>query len=75
MDNYQYFNFLVNQYNFTKLPEYQFVREIHNDFSGNGLVIKLIYEGGFSYEILKPKFDIIELLAGFKRTVDYDYNE
>lgn len=70
MDNYQYFNFLVNQYNFTKLPEYQHVREIHNDLSGNGLVIKLIYEGGFSHEILKPKFDINELLAGYKRTVD-----
>jgi len=71
----KHFGFLVKKYNFIKLREYQYVREIHNDFVGKFIVVKLIYEGSFSIEILKPRFHIKDLIEGKKRTVDYDYND
>ena len=70
----KYFGFLIEKYGFVKLPEYQYVREVHNDFVGNEMIIKLNYEGSLLLEILKPKFDITEILNNQKRTVDYDYN-
>ena len=69
----KYFGFLIEKYGFVKLPEYQYVREVHNDFVGNEIIIKLNYEGSLLLEILKPKFDIREILNKQKRTVDYDY--
>lgn len=74
-DIMKHFGFLVKKYNFIKLHEYQYVREVHNDFVANSIVVKLNYEGSFSLEILKPRFDIKELIEGKKRTVDYDYND
>jgi hypothetical protein len=71
----KHFGFLVKEFNFIKLREYQYVREIHNDFVGKLIVVKQIYEGSFSIEILKPRFDIKELTEGKKRTIDYDYND
>ncbi len=70
----KYFGFLIDKYSFVKLPEYQYVREVHNDFVGNKIIIKLNYEGSLLLEILKPKFDIMEIINNQKRTVDYDYN-
>lgn len=70
----KYFGFLIEKYGFVKLPEYQYFREVHNDFVGNEIIIKLNYEGSLLLEILKPKFDITEILNNQKRTVDYDYN-
>jgi len=71
----KHFGFLVKEFNFVKLIEYQYVREIHNDFVGKFIVVKLIYEGSFSLEILKPRFHIKDLIEGKKRTIDYDYND
>jgi hypothetical protein len=72
-DVMKHFDFLIDKFNYVKLPEYQYVREVHNDFIGQKIVIKLNYEGSFMLEILKPKFEINKLLSSVKRTVDYDY--
>lgn len=72
-DLIKHFGFLVQKFDYVKLPEYQYVREVHNDFVGKNIVIKLSYDGSFMLEILKPKFEIEQLLNGQKRTVDYQY--
>lgn len=69
-----HFDFLVQKFNFIKIPEYQFVREVHNDFVRENLIVKIVYDGNYFLEILKAKFDTHEIIAGKKRTVDYDYN-
>lgn len=71
-DVLKHFGFLVNEFGFVKLPEYHYVREIHNEFAGGGMIVKLTYDGGFWLNILVPKFDISPILNGEKRTVDYD---
>lgn len=73
-DVLKHFGFLVDEFGFVKLPEYPYVREIHNEFAGGGMIIKLAYDGGFWVNILVPKFDISPILNGEKRTVDYDYS-
>jgi hypothetical protein len=73
-DMIKHFGFLVDKYDFVKLPEYQYVREVHHDFIGKEIVVKIFHEGGHMLEILKPKFDTEKLQKGQKRTVDYDYN-
>ena len=74
-DIMKHFDFLVKDYHFIKYPEYRYVREIHNDFVRNDLIIKLHYEGSFELEILKPKINIQDILNQKKRTVDFDYNQ
>lgn len=70
----KYLGFLVEKFGYLKLPEYKYVREIHNDFVGKEIVIKLNYEGSFMLEVLKPNFKIENLLNGKKKTVDFEYS-
>lgn len=49
----KYFSFLVDNYKFKREKEYQYVREVHNDFIGEKLVIKIYYDGHFFLEIKK----------------------
>jgi len=70
----KYFGFLVTEFGYTKIPQYQYVREIHTDFIKDNLIIKLIFEGNFSLCILKARKIEPELLNYSKTTVDYDYN-
>jgi len=70
----KHFEFLETKFGFKKIPEYQYVREIHNDYIKNDLIIKLTYEGSFWIEILKTKKVEPELINNKKTTVDFDYN-
>ena len=69
----KYFNFLIEKHNFTLLPEYNYVWEIHTEFIGEKIIIKIIFDGSYFVEILKPKFDINKLIVENKRTIDYEY--
>ena len=71
----KYFSFLEKDFGFFKIPEYQYVREIHTDYMKGDLIIKLIYEGSYVLEILKLRRTEKALSSGQKRTVDYDYND
>tara|TARA_R110002049_G_scaffold68166_1_gene176854 strand:- start:17190 stop:17636 length:447 start_codon:yes stop_codon:yes gene_type:complete len=68
----KHFRFLTVNYGFIKIPEYQYVREVHNDYVKQGLIIKISYDGGFRIDILKPKFEMKDILDGKKWTTDYD---
>ncbi len=70
----KYFGFLEMEFGFRKIPEYQYVREVHNDYIKNDLIIKLIYEGSFWIEILKAKNVEPELINNKKTIIDFDYN-
>ena len=70
----KHFKFLETEFGFRKIPEYQFVREIHNDFIKDDIIIKLAYEGSFWIEILKTKNIETELVKNEKHTVDFNYN-
>ncbi len=63
--------FLTQKFGFVKIPEYSFVREIHNDFVKDGMIIKIVYDGGVWINILKPRFEIKEIITGEKKTTDY----
>lgn len=49
----KYFSFLQDNYKFKKEKEYQHVREVHNDFIGEELIIKIYFDGHFFLEIKK----------------------
>lgn len=75
IDMNNHFSFLTEKFGFIKIPEYNFVREIHNDYVKDNLIIKIIYDGGFWIYILKPRFDIKDILIGKKRTMDFDFSK
>jgi len=68
----KHFGFLTAKFGFIKIPEYQYAREVHNDYVKQGLIIKISYDGGFNLDVLKPKFEMKDILNGKKRTTDYD---
>ena len=69
----RYFGFLESDFGFKKMPEYNYVREIHNDYIKDNIIIKLIYEGSYIIDLMKSKVAEKDLLDGNKRTIDYDY--
>ena len=52
-DILKHFFFLVDNYKFKKEKEYQYVREVHNDFIGEELIIKIYYDGHFFLDVKK----------------------
>lgn len=72
-DVIKHFGFLVDDFGFVKLPEYPYVREIHNEFAKSEMIVKVTCDGGYWVDILVPGFDISPIVQGRKRTVDYDY--
>lgn len=71
----EHFGFLTDKFGFIKIPEYQYVYEVHNDYVKPGLIIKIIYDGGFWVNILKPNFSVEEIIKGEKRTNNYALNK
>ena len=69
----KYFGFLESDFGFKKMPEYNYVREIHNDYIKDNIIIKLIYDGSYIVDLMKSKVAEKDLLDGNKRTIDYDY--
>jgi hypothetical protein len=70
-----YFGFLVKEHGFIKIPEYNYVREVHNDFIKNDIVIKLIFDGDYTVEIIKLKHTDSDLLNFNKKSVELDYDD
>jgi hypothetical protein len=70
----KYFGFLERDFGFKKIPEYNYVREIHNDYIKNNLIIKIIFEGSYIVDLMKAKFADNDLFDGNKKTIDYDYS-
>ncbi|MDY0101826.1 MAG: hypothetical protein RBS07_02750 [Lentimicrobium sp.] len=66
----KYFGFLERDFGFKKIPEYKYLREIHNDYIKDNLIIKLTYEGSYIVEMMKSKVVEKDLLDGNKRTID-----
>jgi hypothetical protein len=75
MNYFKYFTFLVNEYNFNKLPEYQYVTEVHNDFIKRNIIIKIVFAGNYWIDIIDTKKPIADLLDFVKKTVDFDYSK
>lgn len=70
----KYFGFLESDFGFKKIPEYNNVREIHNDYIKNNLIIKINFEGSYIVDLMKAKFAEKDLIDGKKKTIDYDYS-
>ena len=70
-----HFGFLEKSFGFIKIPEYRFSRELHNDYVKDGLIIKIVFDGGYWVEILKPKFDSQDIIKGVKHSTDYDFSD
>ena len=70
----KYFGFLERDFGFKKIPEYNYLREIHNDYIKNDLIIKINFEGSYIVDLMKAKFAEKDLLDGKKKTIDYDYS-
>ena len=75
MDIDRHFGFLDKSYGFIKIPEYGYSREVHNDYVKDGLIIKIVYDGDFWVDILKPKIDISDILKGIKHSTDYNFSD
>jgi hypothetical protein len=75
MDIDRHFGFLDKSYGFIKIPEYGYSREVHNDYVKDGLIIKIVYDGDFWVDILKPKIDISDILKGIKHSTDYHFSD
>lgn len=73
IDNY--FSFLEKSFGFSKIPEYGYSRELHNDYVKNEIIIKIIYDGDYWVTILKPKINITDILKGDKHTTDYEFTD
>lgn len=70
----KYFGFLERDFGFKKIPENTYVRETHNDYIRNNLIVKIIFEGSYIVFLMKAKFADKDLLNGKKKTIDYDYS-
>ncbi len=70
-----YFGFLVKEHGFIKIPEYNYVREVHNDYIKNDIVIKLIFDGDYIVEIIKLKHTDSDVLNFNKKSVELDYDD
>lgn len=71
-----YFNFLETEYFFKKLPEYNFVREVHNDFIKDNIIVKIIYEGDYYLKIIILNSIDMNLLNFSKKSIElkkYEY--
>ena len=66
-----YLSFLVSDYGFYKVPDYQLASETHTDYVNRELIIKVVYNGSYWIEILKPNFDINELVENRRKTIDF----
>ena len=51
----KYFNYLISENGFKKIPEYSFTREIFNDYVNENLLIKFIFDGTLRINIKKIK--------------------
>ncbi|NTW24996.1 MAG: hypothetical protein HGA37_09870 [Lentimicrobium sp.] len=69
----KYFGFLEQEAGFVKIPEYNYVREIHNDYVRDNLIIKICYEGSYTIELLKSGSIEKDLTTGIRKSVSYDY--
>lgn len=47
------FYFLVESFGFEKMPEYSYVREVHNDYWKKNLLIKFFYDGTLQINVSK----------------------
>lgn len=71
----EYFAFLVTDHGFKKNPEYQYAREIHNEFIRKDMIVSFTYEGSFDVEFLISKQGYIELIGNHTGTVNYYYDQ
>lgn len=71
----KYFGFLVKKHGFIKVSEYNYVREVHNDYIKNDIVIKLIFDGDYILEIIKLKHTDTDLLNFSKKSIELDYDD
>lgn len=71
----KYFSFLVTDFGFKRIPEYQFVREVHQDYIKNDIAVKIIYEGSYIVEVLRNLESDSGIFSPEKRTVDYDQTQ
>tara|TARA_R110002051_G_scaffold296083_1_gene362075 strand:- start:2116 stop:2526 length:411 start_codon:yes stop_codon:yes gene_type:complete len=71
----KHFSFLTEKFGFIKVPEYNFVTEVHNDYVKEGIIIKIVYDGGYFIHVLKPRFDIKDIIDGKKRTTEFDFSK
>ena len=70
----KYFGFLEREFGFKKIPEYTYVQETHNDYIKNNLIIKIVFVGDYTVDLMKSRFAEKDLLEGKKKTIDYDYS-
>jgi len=70
-----HFGFLEKSFGFIKIPEYGYSRELHNDYVKDGLIIKIVYDGDYWVDILKPKIDTQDILKGVKHSTDYKFSD
>ena len=69
----KYFSFVVDEYHFKQLPEYNFVREIHMQFIRDNIVINIVFEGSYVVEVIDTHKPIEALINGTKKITDFDY--
>ncbi len=69
------FNFLETEYFFKKLPEYNFVREVHNDFIKDNIIVKIIYEGDYYLKIIILNSKDKDLLSFIKNSTELKKQE
>ena len=65
----RYFGFLEKEYGFKKLPQYNYVRELHTDFIKDNIIVKIIFEGSYIIEVFKLKVDNSGLINGTAKVV------
>jgi len=70
-----YFNFLVERYNFQTPITYNYVHEICTDYIKDNIIISISFDGGYGFGLIKLKKIDRNLLNGNIKKVDIDYNK
>ena len=71
----EYFNFLVEEYDFLTPITYQYVKEVYTDYNKKNIVISISYDGGYFCSLIKIKRFDNELLDENRKLINIDYKE
>jgi len=56
----KYLSFLESEHSFVKMPDYNYVREIHTDFIKGNLVLNIAWDGGYFIRLFKVPDNLVD---------------
>ncbi len=70
----KYFDFLEQRLSFTRIQEYNYVREVHTDYIKGNVILNISWEGSYSVTFFNVPSDVAEeIIAEKKKAAKIDY--